>query len=195
MNPATRDQIVALHTLYAQWERHSIQESANPRAARLAWASSSLGREIASFTEISRDDARWLIDALKGSLGQASTEKPQPWRRVRSRAKAHAAGTAGRRDTQSSLVHMASHDDLARIDEMVRRLGWTADRYEAWRNSKFCPVSSRDQAAILTVDHANRIYWALKAMLRRSGGWYPLKGKRTARSDSSPASGAAQVNA
>lgn len=195
MNPATRDQIVALHTLYAQWERHSLPGSDNDRAARLAWASESLCRKIASFSELSRDDARWLIDALKGSLGQALTEQPQPWRRVRSRDKAQAAGTAGRRNTESSVIQMASPDDRARINELVRRLGWSSDRYEAWLISKFCPVALKNQADILTLEDANKIYWALKAMLRRSGGWSPSSRKRPGRAANSPASGGDQLNA
>jgi hypothetical protein len=36
---ATRDQVVALMALYSKWEAHSLPDGADPRAARLAWAS------------------------------------------------------------------------------------------------------------------------------------------------------------
>lgn len=92
MNPATRDQIVALHALYAKWAQHSVPASGDARADRLSWASEHVGREIASFTSLNRDEARDLIDVLKGWAGQQVPEPPRPWRRVRSRDKAHEAG-------------------------------------------------------------------------------------------------------
>jgi hypothetical protein len=171
-NAVTRDQIVALQTLYAQWLSHSLEIGTDPRAARLAWASESIGRSIASFSELSCNEARGLIDGLKGSLGQVPAGKPRPWRRIRSRERAHAAGTAGRRGADSSFVQMASADDQARIDEALRRLGWSSERYEAWLQSSSSPVLGKSGSAILTVGEANKVWWALKAMLRRSGRWY-----------------------
>ena len=168
----TAAQIVALQTLYARWSSHSLEIGADPRAARLAWASENIGRPIPSFSELSRDEARRLIDGLKGSIGQEVAEKPHPWRRIRSRERAHAAGTAGRRDAASSLIQMASPDDQARIDEALLRLGWSRERYEAWLQSSSSPVAGKSAGAILTVGEANKVWWALKAMLRRSGRWF-----------------------
>jgi hypothetical protein len=175
---ATRDQVVTLHTLYARWEMHSLELGVDPRSARLEWASNAIGRRVDSFSELTRDEARQLIDGLKGSMGQAFFQKPNPWRRIRSRDRAHAAGTAGRRDANLSLIQMASADDLARVDEAIRRLDWTRDRYEAWLRSSSSPVAFKGAAIILTVAEANKVWWALKAMLRRSGRWNaaPIRG-------------------
>jgi hypothetical protein len=165
--------VIALQTLYAQWEKHTLPDGVDSRAARLAWASESAGRKIFSFSDLGRDEARELIDRLKGSMGQQPTQNPQPWRRIHSRDQAQAAGTAGRKGFSSSVIQMASPDDLARIDEALRRLDWTRDRYEAWLKSDSSPAAWKGNVTILTVGEANKIWWALKAMLRRSGRWYP----------------------
>ncbi len=172
---ASRDQVIILHTLYSAWERHTVQASRDSRSERLAWASENVGRPVSSFAELTRDEARQLVDRLKGSMEQPVGEAARPWRRIRSRERAHAAGTAGRRDRSSSVIQMASPDDIARIDEAVRRLGWSRDQYENWLKSKRSPINSKDQALIRTVTEANRVWWALKAMLRRSGEWRPPK--------------------
>jgi hypothetical protein len=176
--PATRDQVVALMALYSQWEKHALPEGADPRAARLAWASEHTGREVSSFSNLSLDEARNLIDMLKGSLGQPLGEKPRPWRRVYSRDRAQAAGRAGRRGDASSLIQLASPEDLARVDELLRRLDWTQEQFNAWLRSPRSPVGSKDQFAIRTAAQANRIYWALKAMLVRAGRWQPAPRKK-----------------
>jgi hypothetical protein len=181
MNPASRDQVVALHAIYSKWESHAIQEARDSRAERLAWASGEIGHPISSFTDLTRDEARQLIDALKGSIGQAITEPPQPWRRVRARDRAHATGTAGRKGSSSSFIQMASPDDHARIQEALRRLGWSSEQFQSWLQSKYSPTTSHDQVVIRTVAEANRVWWALKAMLRRSGEWRQSKGTRGSR--------------
>ncbi|MGA9671140.1 MAG: hypothetical protein WBQ94_18160, partial [Terracidiphilus sp.] len=114
---AAYDQIRALQTLFSQWRKHTLDETDDPRAVRLAWASNNTGRNISSFSDLTREEARCLIDVLKGSMGQPIGEEPQPWRRVNSRQRAQAAGTAGRRDDESSFIQMASPDDLARVNE------------------------------------------------------------------------------
>lgn len=168
----TGDQLRALQTLYSQWQRHTFDEDADPRSARLAWASANTGREIASFRDLTRDEARILIDLLKGSVGQSVREQPQPWRRINSRERAQAAGTAGRKQETVSFIQMASPDDLARVDELVRRLAWTSEQFTAWLKSPRSPLGSTDQAVIRTTAQANRVYWALKAMMVRRGRWH-----------------------
>lgn len=177
-NSVTGDQVKILQTLWTQWQRHALLEDEDPRAARLKWASECTGRLITSFSLLSKEEARSLIDRLKESMGLSLTEKPKPWRRINSRDRAQAAGTAGRKNVQSSFIQMASPDDLARIDEAIRRLGWTRDRYEAWLRSSSSPVSSKDGVSVRTVAEANKIWWALKAILRRSGRWYPDSTRR-----------------
>lgn len=191
MNSASRDQIVALHALYGRRQAHEITAAIDPRAARLAWASEALGRTIRSFSELSRDEATDLIDGLKGSMGQPLAEQPRPWRHINSRDRAQAAGTAGRRGAVSSLIQLASQDDLARIDEAIRRLGWTRDRYETWLNSAASPISSSPEGALRTVGEANKVWWALKAMLQRSGRWRPARRVNKAQKSAPSEKGAA----
>lgn len=174
---ATREQIVMLQTLYSQWQRHSLPDGDDARRARLAWASENLGRELSSFSHLTRDEARGLIDALKGSMGQPVNSQPNPWRRIRSRERAQSAGRAGRKNNETNLVQLVSSDDLARIEQTIQRLGWTQERFEAWLKSNRSPLAHTDNpGTIRTVAEANRIWWALKAMLRRSGQWSDVKG-------------------
>ncbi|MGD1106937.1 MAG: hypothetical protein ABR865_07815 [Terracidiphilus sp.] len=168
---ATRAQLIALQTLYSQWSAHTFPAGADARAARLAWATAAIGRQVFSFRDLTDDEARALIDMLKGSMGQPLIREPRPWRRIRSRERAHAAGTSGRKDADAAFIQMASPDDLARIDEALRRLGWSEEQYAAWLRSSVSPVPSKADSAIRTVAEANKIWWALKAMLRRSGNW------------------------
>jgi hypothetical protein len=171
MNPASREQIVALPSLYSKLESHSIQDNRDTRAERLSWASRETGRVIGSFAELSRDEARMLIDGLKGSIGQAISQPPQPWRKVRARDRADAAGTAGRHGHDSSVIQMANADDLARIEQALSRLGWTRDQFEAWLRSARSPLKDKTSGIIRTVAEANKVWWGLKNMLVRSGNW------------------------
>jgi hypothetical protein len=178
LNSANADQIRALQTLCSQWQKHTLEAGDDPRATRLAWASQNTGRNISSFSDLTRDEARLLIDLLKGSLGQPIGEQPQPWRRINSRERAQAAGTSGRREETVPFIQMASPDDLARVEELVRRLAWTQEQFTAWLKSPRSPLGSTDQAVIRTAAQANRIYWALKAMLIRAGGWHRSASKK-----------------
>lgn len=188
---ATREQIVALHALYGRWQAHEMSAGGDAREARLVWASEAIGRAIHSFSELSREEARELIDRLKGSMGQPLTEQPRPWRHIRSRDRARAAGTAGRRGDASSLIQLANPDDLARIDEALRRLEWPRERYEAWLKSPSSPISNKPECTIRTVGEANKVWWALKAMLRRSGRWQPTRRASKTSNGSPAAQGAA----
>jgi len=176
---ANRAQIVALHTLFAMWQAHSLDEChSDEREARLAWASQCLGYNVSSFSDITADDARRLIDVLKQSCGQPLSEQPQPWRRVPARDRAQEAGTAGRRKgVRSAVIHLASADDFARIDDALHRLGWTQDRFEAWLRSSSSPLPDHGggRAAIRTLAEANKVFWAMKAMMIRAGVWQRKK--------------------
>jgi hypothetical protein len=177
MNPCTKIQIVALQSLYAAWERRSIPASSDSRSERLAWASKAIGREISSFSDLNRDQARQLIDVLKESMGQPIGEAVNPWRKVCSRDRAQAAGTAGRRGKGPAVIQIASPDDIARIDQAVARLGWSRDQYEAWLRSPRSPLRDKNSTVIRTVGEANKVWWALKNMLKRSGNWRPSEAR------------------
>ena len=169
--PATREQVVALFALYARRQARVPGEPRDPRGARMKWASESVGREIASFADLTADEVRELIDGLKVSLVQPGGERPDPWRHIRSRERARAAGTAGRADEDLRFVQLANADDFARSHEALRRLGWSRERFAAWLASSSSPLPSKKVEEIRTLAEVNRVWWALKAMLRRSGKW------------------------
>lgn len=174
---ANRAQIVALHTLFSAWHSHTIDANPDVREARLAWASQCIDHQVFSFSDLGADDARRLIDILKQACGQPVGERPQPWRPVQGRDRAHDAGTAGRKGVRSAVIRLASADDFARIDDALRRLGWSRDRFEAWLLSSSSPLrqGGDETSVIRTLAEANRVFWALKAMMIRAGVWQRRK--------------------
>jgi hypothetical protein len=168
----TRAQLSALQTLYSRWFAHSLQEKADQRTARLAWATEALGRVVLSFKELTRSEAYQLINVLKVSLGQEIKNRPRR-SRIRARDRAQAAGTAGRRGMNTSVVHMVSADDLARIENAITRLDWTRERFDAWLCSSTSPLGLRAKPQIRTLADANRVWWALESMLKHAGRWHP----------------------
>jgi hypothetical protein len=167
----TPAQLAAVQTLYSQWVAHTMEDTVDPRATRLAWASNATGREIFSFKQLTSDEARRLIDVLKVSMGQPVNERVHYRGRIRSRELANAAGTAGRRGAQSKTIYLASVDDLTRIESAIKRLGWTHEELENWLRSPSSPIGRRANPEIRTLADANRVWWALKAMLRHAGLW------------------------
>ncbi len=163
-------QLRALQTLYSKWSARTVDDASDPRAERLSWASQNLGRSVSSFKELTRYEAYQLVNVLKVSLGQAVKEKPGR-RRIRSRDLAQAAGTEGRRGAQSSVAFMVSADDLARIDNAISRLGWTREHFDEWLRSSSSPLKGTADSQIRTLADANRVWWALKAILKKAGRW------------------------
>jgi hypothetical protein len=167
MTSITKSQMIALQAFYAQHARRSLDATGDPRATRLQWASEQVGRRINSFSDLSKDEAQKLIDVLAKSLGQGEHRRRRP--RHRNRDRAHAAGTEGRRGSPSSSVTLVSAEDLARIDDAITRLGWTRERFDAWLRSSSSPLGQR--AEIRTLGDANKVWWPMKAMLKRVGKW------------------------
>ena len=59
MNLANKDQIRALQALYTKWAAHTLDGAdGDPRVARLRWASENVGREVHSFSDLTRDEKR-----------------------------------------------------------------------------------------------------------------------------------------
>ncbi len=166
----TRAQLSALSTLYSQWHARTVDAAADLRAARLAWAAETLGRKVSSFKELTSVEAFRLINVLKGSLGQAISDRPRR-SRIRTREAAQAAATAGRRGSQTAVMYMVSADDLARIENAIERLGWTRDRFDAWLRSSSSPLASKTDPQIRTLADANRVWWGLKSLLKKAGYW------------------------
>lgn len=161
-------QMRRLQTLYGQLAAHSLE--GNSREARMAWASQQLGRSIASFSDLTFDEARRLIDGLQGQLGLKAPARP---RRRMSRDQAHRAGTEGRRGVTDykDQPQMASAEDLATIERFYVRLGWTRENFDAWLASTRSPLAKRARPTILTSEDANDVRWALKGMLKHRGLW------------------------
>jgi hypothetical protein len=156
--------------LYARVAASTLDDR-YPRIARLEWASENLGRRVDSFKQLTKDEARRLIDVLKVSLGQAINVRPYRSGRIRSREVAQAAGTSGRRNVSTNAVFMARPEDISRIEQAIERLGWTRDSFNFWLNSKYSPIRRNNISEIHTVADANRVWWALKSMLKKAGLW------------------------
>jgi hypothetical protein len=167
----SRLQLVALQALWAQHARHSLDVAGDPRAARLAWASEQVKHPVASFSDLARSEAASLIDLLQKSLGQENKKKRGKRPRLRNREAAQAAGTEGRRGYGSKTTTMVSAEDLARIDHAITRLGWTRERFDAWLRSDSSPLGKTANPQIRTLADANKVWWPMKAMLKRDGKW------------------------
>lgn len=160
-------QIRRLQTLYSASISRELGADSS-RDARLAWASDAIGRQVQSFSDLTSAEANDLIDSLQTSVGQQSGERIQGYS-FRDRDRAQAAGVEGRRKYSGSVATLASAEDHRRIDEALSRLGWTKSRFETWLQSPSSPL--RGSTAIRTLGDANRVWWALKKMLRREGKW------------------------
>jgi len=180
----SRAQLGALQVLYSKWSAAGFasDQDEHARSARLVWASENVGRSVSSFSDLTRDEARRLIDLLKTFLGQKLTRPSNPWRRIREHIPAQQAGMAGRKGIDSTLVQLSSTDDLARIGELLERLEWSEEHYRKWLLSARSALPGSD-GTIRTLAEANRVYWALKAMVVRCGRWERTRtasGDRTA---------------
>lgn len=119
---------------------------------------------------LSDREAGTLIDMLKGLAGQA-VEPPKRWIRPRDRHHARAFATHGRRDRSGNDEVMASAGDLAAVEEMWQRLGWTRAQFEAWLTGPSSPLAPNSGTALRTWSQLQPVRWALKALLKRAGLW------------------------
>lgn len=141
-----------------------VPVDASPRVKRIASASAVVGRTIASFSELTSDEAGVLIDALKKALGQKVTPPRSSRRPDRDQARAY--GIAGRSDNDSKEIRMVDDATLELMDNLRAKLGWSQGRLDAFLKSNSSPVRG---GAIRTLNQANRVIWALKNMMRRAG--------------------------
>jgi hypothetical protein len=153
-----------LQVLYKQFEAHSLDAGAS-RADRLAWASTSIKRRIASFSDLSVEEGIQLIDGLQRIVGNKVPSKTP--RRVRpvDRYSAQKAGTEGRHDQIHAEVTIASPSDLTLIQQQMTRLGWDTTRLEAFLRSSKSPLKGRME--IRTLGDVNKLYWSLKNISAR----------------------------
>jgi hypothetical protein len=158
-------QLRAVQTLFALYARHSLEAAAaDPREARLAWASQNLGHQVASFADLRGVEAAKLIETLKRSLGQ---EVKPPIRRTRDRQTALALGTHGRRGRSVEMEILAGPEEIAAIERLRERLGMTREDFESFLRSRSSPIGRRGGRELRTVSDCNRVRWALKNMLKR----------------------------
>lgn len=162
----TRTQLRRLQTLYGQLAAHA-QEGAD-RASRLQWASELTGRRIGSFSDLTLDEAKRLIDGLQGQLG---VKAPARKNKRLDRDAARRAGTEGRRGSSNAQTTLVSAADLARIQYALDLIGWTQAQLDAWLRSPRSPLGSRANPSIRTLADANHVWWALKGMAVSRGLW------------------------
>jgi hypothetical protein len=168
----TSGQMRRLQTLYGQFAAHAIE--GNDREARLAWASEQTGRAVASFGDLTGEEAHRLIDGLQGQM-----QMKFPAQAVRKGAKhhrldrdaAHRAGTEGRRGNESKEMTMAGAAEFARIQYVLDLIGWNQAQLDAWLSSARSPLGRRAHPSIRTLGDANRVWWALKRMAKTRGLW------------------------
>ncbi len=186
----SKKQLTKLQVLYGQAAAGSLQPARkatsdgacatqDARQARLAWASRVLGREVRSFNELTRREAAACIDALSGDEGQNQTQGPSPASRDQDDK---ARGTEGRKAKAAGegaratlAVTLAGPEELGRIADALTRLGWDQPRFEAWLRSPTSPLGrrARSNLQVRTLGEANRVWWAMKKLLKRSGQWHP----------------------
>jgi hypothetical protein len=168
-------QMKRLQTLYGQMAKHTMEGS--DRVARVQWASGLIGRTLNSFSDLTFDEAKQLIDGLQGQLGVKA-----PLRKRLPRTDARRAGLDGRKDGAefASAPQVVTAADLSVIESYWLRLGWTRVQFDAWIGSPRSPLGKARQ--IRTVADANRVRWALKGMLVQKGLWTqaPQKARRSA---------------
>lgn len=161
----TPDQLKRLQVLYAQLARHTLQ--AAQREERLAWASQLCGRRIASFSGLTLDEGRHLIDTLQSQLGV----KVPPKRKRLDRDQARRAGTEGRRNQDRKEATLAGPSGFARIQYALDLLGWNQAQFDGWLRSPRSPLGKKSDPKIRTLGDANRVWWALKKMAQGRGLW------------------------
>lgn len=163
----TKAQLTRLQTCYAQMAR-SVIGFENTRNARIDWACGIVRRPISSFSELSQDEARRLIDIAQGEIGHRAPAKP---RQRRSPQAARRHGVDGRKgDAEfANAPQIVSPQDMENIRERYQRLGMTNETFGNWLASRSSPIRPRKQ--IRTTADANRVLWALKGMLKDRGLW------------------------
>jgi hypothetical protein len=153
-------QLQTAQVLWAQYARRSLDIAGDDRDARLQFAGKIVGRVVPSFRALTRYEAHQLIDEMKKAMGLPVT--------IPSRALAEDRGLQGRRRSPRHDV-MASREDLNRISTAAARLGWSEERFQKWLESPSSPLKGK--IAVRTQADANRVWWALKNMLKRAGQW------------------------
>lgn len=164
----TSGQLKRLQVLYSQLARRTFDGGNGGRDARLQWASRLLNRSISSFSEITQNEARHLIDTTQAQLGVKAPSHKRP---RMDREMARRAGTEGRKGLATPSATLAGPAELARIQYALDLLGWSQAQLEGWLRSSRSPLSAKADPKIRTLGEANRVWWALKRMAQGHGVW------------------------
>ena len=166
----TPAQLTRLQTCYAQMCRHSIGFD-NTREDRLHWATQTLGCAIDSFSHLTLDQGRRLIDAAQGELGHRAPLKAGSRRRPGNSQSPLRAGIDGRHDGGqfAKVPELVSAEQIADIQSYAQRLDMGEAQLTAWLKSRSSPLKGRTE--IRTTADANRVRWALEGMLKDRGLW------------------------
>jgi hypothetical protein len=164
----TAQQLKRLQTLYSRFAAASADPRTRSREERLLWASLIVGRPVASFSELSSEEAVIAIARLQKDAPQTK-RRPKPMDRAAAERHAKDGRWDGEEFRQSP--QMASAFDLENIERCYHRLGWERATFDAWLRSPRSPLGRRSQPQIRTVSQANRVRWALKRMLQKRGLW------------------------
>jgi hypothetical protein len=155
-------QMKRLQTLWGLFARQSNLDGKD-REARLGWVAGTIGRQVASFKELTAAEAATAIEAVQKHLPPElllARKRARPSRRT-----AQAYGTAGRKGRRDTEVRMADAETWRLLEVLLAKLRWTRERLDAFLRSSKSPVRS---GMIRTLGEANRVVWILKAMLRRA---------------------------
>jgi hypothetical protein len=127
-----------------------------------------LHKRVSSFSDLTADDAGWLIDQLQQHLGIKAPLKHRP-----DRDQARRAGLDGRKDGAefAAAPQMATAQDLRRIQTMIAQLGWSHETYANFLASQRSPLAKRADKQIRTTSDANKVWWALKRIAQQKGVW------------------------
>jgi len=148
-----------LQILYGQYAARSFDVGTR-REDRMAWATEVLGRAVDSFSNLTADEGKQLIDHLQAIL---SIQQTLPAKRQRmSKRDAQKHGTEGRRDQLHDETTMVDGSEpIFRLIQMqMTQLGMDEERLKRFLRSSYGPNNGRD--TIRTLGDANRVWWALK---------------------------------
>lgn len=159
VKPITPGARTRLQILYGQYAARSFDVGTS-REDRMAWATEVLGREVESFSKLSADEGKQLIDHLQAILGIEQTLPPK--RRRMSKRNAQKHGTEGRRDQLHDETTMVDGTEqlFRKIQGQMTLLGMDNDGLKRFLRSTHGPNNGRD--TIRTLGEANRVWWALK---------------------------------
>jgi hypothetical protein len=160
-------QLKKLQTLWGHYWRWKVEltppyDTLAKREARIAWLAATIGRSLDSSKGLTKAEAALAIRELMKLLPE---HLRGPKRRM-SGQRARELGTAGRRGAAQQSAALPGKLELQAIEDLKAQLGWDNVRFDAWLRSRYSPV----RGMVRTLADANRVRWALKAILKRTGG-------------------------